>query len=65
MQCSLFKLFTKNDDILKVRLDMRDNRFNSKKKDTDGMRLTDVEAETVDVEMQIDEAEVAGELFES
>merc|ERR1712086_474798 len=55
----------KNDDVLKVRLDMRDIRLNKKvvaeeveKKDA----FDDVEK--IDVEMKTDEAEVAGELLQ-
>merc|ERR1712086_782235 len=55
----------KNDDVLKVRLDMRDIRLNKKvvaeeveKKDA----VDDVEK--IDVEMKTDEAEVAGELLQ-
>ena len=50
----------KNDDVLKVRLDMRDIRFdNNVEEDKDKTS----EAEELDVEMKTDEAEVAGELM--
>ena len=54
----------KNDDILKVRLDMRDIRFNRMKdEEAEERNDADVQAEKVDVEMQTDEAEVASELL--
>ena len=54
----------KNDDILKVRLDMRDIRFNRMKdEEAEERNDADVQAEKVDVEMQTDETEVASELL--
>ena len=59
-----FEEAIKNDDILKVRLDMRDIRFNRmKNEEAEERNDANVKAEKVDVEMQTDEAEVASELL--
>ena len=55
----------KNDDVLKVRLDMRDIRLNKKVVADDVEKKEEVdEVEKIDVEMKTDEAEVAGELLQ-
>jgi len=55
----------KNDDVLKVRLDMRDIRMNKKVVADDVEKKEEVdEVEKIDVEMKTDEAEVAGELLQ-
>ena len=54
----------KNDDVLKVRLDMRDIRFaNNADEEKDDARDTGFDIEEIDVEMKTDEAAVAGELL--
>ena len=54
----------KNDDVLKVRLDMRDIRFaNNADEEKDDARDTGFDTEKIDVEMKTDEAAVAGELL--
>ena len=54
----------KNDDTLKVRLDMRDIRFGKKEHAAEeGEKDADIDAEKIDVDMKTDEAEVAGELL--
>ena len=54
----------KNDDVLKVRLDMRDTRF-GKKEEAAEVEEKDagIDVEKIDVEAKTDEAEVAGELL--
>ena len=55
----------KNDDILKVRLDMRDIRFGLKEDAAEEEKNdADIDAEKIDVEMKTDEAVVAGELLQ-